>query len=205
MKKTLFTAIAALASFTGFAQDAKPGAGKMFLAGSLGYSRSTPETPKGAPDPDAAGTLTFSPSFGYFLDDKMAFGARLSFRKESQKNFEGGNSFGFGVFGRYYHSLSETGNFQLFGEAALGYQTSTAQYVKGGTKPDPTTGFGFGVAPGLGWYPGKRLAIEFTLPSLLAFSTSKTSKDSDASAKNFQIGASTLAQPASLTVLFFLK
>ncbi|HPI12770.1 MAG TPA: hypothetical protein PLK63_17115, partial [Catalimonadaceae bacterium] len=109
MKKTLFTAIAALASFTGFAQDAKPGAGKMFLAGSLGYSRSTPETPKGAPDPDAAGTLTFSPSFGYFLDDKMAFGARLSFRKESQKNFEGGNSFGFGVFGRYYHSLSETG------------------------------------------------------------------------------------------------
>lgn len=39
MKKTLFTAIAALASFTGFAQDAKPGAGKMFLAGSLGVTR----------------------------------------------------------------------------------------------------------------------------------------------------------------------
>lgn len=205
MKKTLFTAITALASLTAFAQDAKPGAGKIFLAGSLGYSTSTPETPKGAPDPDGTGTITFAPSFGYFLDDKMAFGARLSFQKQSQKDFEGGSAFGFGVFGRYYHSLSETGNFQLFGEAALGYQTSTAQYAKGSTKPDPTTGFGFGVAPGLGWYPGKRLAIEFTLPSLLAFSTSRTSKDSDASAKNFQIGASTLAQPASLTVLFFLK
>jgi len=205
MKKFVIAAALGAISISGFAQDAKPGAGKMMLAGSLGYSRSTPETPKGGSDPDGIGTLTFSPSFGYFLDENIAFGVRLSLQSRMMKDMKGSTAFGIGGFGRYYSSLNDGGNFQMFGEVALGYNSSTAMYPKAGNAPDPTTGLGFGIAPGFGWYPGKKFAVEFTLPSILAFTTSRTNKDSDATAKNFQIGVSTLSQPASLTVLFFMN
>jgi hypothetical protein len=187
------------------AQDAKPGTGKMFLSGSLGYSSSKPETAKNAPDADATGSLTISPAFGYFVNDNIAIGARIAYQKQSMKDMEGGSTIGFGGFGRYYSSLNENGTFQIFGEAAVGFQSSKPLYPKNqDPSPDPATGFGIGVAPGFGWYPGKSFGVEFTLPSLVSFQSSKSNKDATAGT-NFQIGASTLAQPVSFTVLFFLN
>ncbi|HRH34451.1 MAG TPA: outer membrane beta-barrel protein [Catalimonadaceae bacterium] len=202
MKKLIVALALGALALSSYAQDAKPGAGKMFLAGSLGYSRSTPEVNKNAPDPEASSTITFSPSFGYFLNDGFALGARLAISKDMMKDMEGGLTLGFGAFARMYSPLSD--NFYMFGEGALGYASSTPQYAKGASEPDAATTFGFGVAPGFGYYPGKHFGIEFTLPSLLGIQTTKSNKDNN-SGMNFQLGVSTLAQPVSLTVVYFLN
>ena len=205
MKKLVLVAILGTSVLTSQAQDSKPAAGKMILAGSLGFATSTPESAKNAPDADATSTITFSPSFGYFLKDNIALGARLSVQTQMMKDMEGGTAWGIGAFGRYYKPMNDAGNFQMFLEAALGYQSSTPLYPKGTTvSPDPATSFGIGVAPGFGWYPGKKWGIEFALPSILGFQSSKSNKDATA-ATNFQIGVSTLAQPVSFTVLYFIN
>lgn len=202
MKKVIITlAIGALA-LSSYAQDAKPGAGKMFLAGTLGYSRSTPEVAKTAPDPEASSTIVFSPSFGYFVNDGLAIGGRLAISKDMMKDMEGGLTFGIGGFARKYWSLAD--NFFMFGEGAIGYSSSTPQYAKGATEPDAATSFGIGVAPGFGYYPGKSFGVEFSLPSVFGIQTTKSSKDNN-SGMNFQIGASTLAQPVSFTLIYFLN
>jgi hypothetical protein len=205
MKKVVLALGLSALCFASQAQDAKPAAGKMFLAGSLGFSSAKPETPKSADEADATSKITIAPAFGYFIDDHLAIGGRISFAKSMMKDMEGGTEFGIGAFGRYYSSLNDNGTFQMFGEAALGYASTTPLYAKGtDPSPDPGTAFGIGVAPGFGWYPGKNFGVEFTLPSLIGFTSTKSTKDVNA-ATNFQIGASTLAQPVSFTVLFFLN
>jgi hypothetical protein len=202
MKKSIFLlAFGALFS-TAKAQDAKPGAGKMFLSGSLGYSTSKPEVDKNAPDPESSSNIVFSPSFGYFINDGFAIGARLAVSKDMMKDMEGGMTLGFGGFARKYWSLSD--NFYIFGEGAIGYSSSTPQYAKGAPEPDAATSFGLGVAPGFGYYPGKKFGVEFNLPSLIGFQSTKTLKDNNAGT-TFQIGASMLAQPVSFTIVYFLN
>lgn len=202
MKKLIVALALGALAMSSYAQDAKPGAGKMFLAGSLGYSRSTPEVAKTAPDPEAASKITFSPSFGYFINDGFAIGGRLAIAKDMMKDMEGGLTLGLGAFARMYTPLSD--NFYLFGEGALGFSSTTPQYGKGGTEPDAASSFGFGVAPGFAYFPGKKFGIEFTLPSLLGIQTTKSNKDSN-SGMNFQLGVSTFAQPVSFTVIYFLN
>lgn len=202
MKKVLITLALGALALSSYAQDAKPGSGKMFIAGSLGYSSSKPEVNKNAPDPESSSTIVFSPSFGYFLSDNMAIGGRLAVSKDMMKDMEGGLTLGFGGFFRNYWSLSD--NFFMFGEAAVGYASSTPQYAKGATEPDAATTFGLGVAPGFGYYPGKSWGVEFTLPSVLGLQTTKSSKDNN-SGMNFQLGVSTLAQPVSFTLIYFLN
>ncbi len=205
MKKVILFSVFIASSVLCFGQEGKPASGKMFLAGSLGYSSFKSSVAKTATDPDAKGTLTIAPAFGYFINDNFALGARISFQKQLEKDKEGGSNFGLSAFARYYKSLNDDGKFQLFLEGNVGFGSATPLYPKTLTPtPDAATSFGLGVAPGFGWYPGKSFGVEFSLPSIFSFTSTTPDKNSNA-ATSFQIGASTLAQPASLSVLFFLN
>jgi len=202
MKKALLILSILSIYSSSFAQEAKPGAGKIFIAGSVGFSN-TSTKPEGGTS-SSTGNLVLAPSLGFFIDDNIAVGGRLTFSKDFAEKQKGGTTFGIGAFARYYKSLNENGTFHIFGEVALGFASNKQLYSENATtEPESTNAFGLGIAPGLGWYPGKTFAIEFMLPSVLSFSLNSQNKASSGS--SFQIGASTLAQPVSLTVLFFIK
>jgi len=180
MKKLILSLSLVAAAFVSHAQEARPGEGKIFAGGTVGFSKVEDAT-----------TFSFSPSLGYFISDKIAVGGRLSFQTISD---DGGSSFGIGGFGRYYMSFSDDNKFYGFGEAALGFASTKPP----GEGAESYSSFGLGVAPGFGFYPGKQFAVEFTLPSVLSFGSSNE-------VSSFQLGGSTLAQPAALSVLFFIK
>jgi hypothetical protein len=205
MKKVVLVLSLITSSVLCFGQEGKPASGKFFMAGSLGYSSSKPSVAKTAPDAPSTGELTIAPSAGYFVSDKFALGARISFQKSIEKDIKGNSEFGLSAFARYYNSLTDDGKFQLFLEGSVGFSSFSPPYPTGATTtPDSQSSFGLGVAPGFGWYPGKTFGVEFALPSLFSF-VSKSGAATATSATSFQIGTSTLAQPASLTVLFFLN
>jgi hypothetical protein len=204
MKKVVLVLSLITSSVLCFGQEGKPASGKFFMAGSLGYSSSKPSVAKTAKTPESIGTFTLAPAFGYFINDKFALGARISYQKQLITDVDGGSVFGLSAFSRYYNSLTDDGKFQLFLEGNVGFGSSTPAYAKTAKTPDSETSFGLGVAPGFGWYPGKSFGVEFSLPSIFSFTSTTPDADSNA-ATSFQIGASTLSQPASLTVLFFLN
>lgn len=198
MKKSILL-LAFGALFTSVNAQDKPGAGKMFMGGTLGYTSNKAMAAKGA-NVDATGKIVFSPSVGYFINDGMAIGGRLSVVKGLAKDVEGDLELGFGAFLRKYWSLSD--NFYVFGEASLGFSMKTPPYAKGGTAPDAGTAFGLGIAPGIGYYPGKSLGIEFSMAPLLSVS-SNMAKDMEPS-MDINVGVSTLVSP-TFTIIYFLK
>lgn len=201
MKKSIFLLAFGAMFASANAQDAKPGTGKVFALGTIGYSNQS-VTPDGD-ETTSKGNFTFAPGIGYFVNDNIAIGGRLSYSMMLEEDMKGGTTFGLGGFARMYKSLSESNNFYLFGEGALGFASTTDQYDDGEAAPKAINSFGIGVAPGFGWYPGNKFAVEFTLPNLFSFTS--TSQEDVRDVKTFQLGASTLSQPASLTVLYFLK
>jgi len=201
MKKSIFLLAFGAIFASANAQDAKPGSGKLFALGTIGYSTQSVTPDDG--ETTSKGQFTFAPGLGYFVNDNFAIGARLSYSMLLEEDIKGGTTFGLGGFARMYKSLSESNNFYIFGEGAVGYSSIAGQYPDGDTAPKSINSFGIGVAPGFGWYPGKKFAVEFTLPSLFSFTS--TSQEDIGDSKTFQLGASTLSQPASLTVLYFLK
>jgi hypothetical protein len=68
--------------------------------------------------------------------------------------------------------------------------------------PKAGTGFSVGIAPGLGFYPGKKFGVEFSMGNLLNFASDKPNPDADAST-SINIGLST-AVP-TISVVYFLK
>jgi len=213
MKNALFSLATLFAiTFGANAQDevSGPGKGKLFVAGTVGYSSSTSK-PNGGTS-TTTGNLAFSPAVGFFLSENLAIGGRLQYSQALAEKQKGGTTFGFGVFGRYYKT-AEVGGMKaaLFGEANLGFSSATDQYPDGGTAPKPVNSFGFGVAPGVGIYPAK-WGLEFTLPSLLGFTTSSqeikitkgtTTTNFQSTITNFQLGVQTLS-PA-ITIVYYLK
>ena len=192
MKKSILL-LAFGALFTSVNAQDKPGAGKIFVGGSLGYGSSSQKV---LDETVTTGNLNISPSLGYFINDGMAIGANLSFSKQIAKGIEkGGVSFGVGAFLRKYWSLAD--NFYFIGEASADFSSTTpANAEKAGT------GFGVGITPGLGFYPGKKWGVEFAMGNVLGFSSSKPDPDADATT-NINVGFST-AVPA-ISVIYFLK
>ena len=200
MKKSILLLAFGALFTSAFAQDAKPGKGKIFMAGTLGYESKKPMVGKDEDEPDATGKVIFAPSLGFFINDGMAIGGRLSVEKGMVKDMEGDLRIGFGAFLRKYWALSD--NFYAFGEASLGYSTYTPSYGKDEDTPDGSSTFGLGVAPGIGYYPGKKLGVEFSLAPLFSLK-SDMAKDQTAS-MDLNLGVSTLVSP-TFTITYFLK
>lgn len=185
----------------GAASYAQIGQGTLMLGGSLGFNstgeQTTTITNPSAPDvkTPSFSNWNFSPRVGYFLADNLAVGIDLSLGQTyrgtatSGSNNENYSSFdlGIGVFGRYYVGISD--NFYFFGQANIGYTTSswTERVGAGGggfqdDDKNTVSGFNVGIAPGLTFFPSAKWGVDLTLNQILGLrmSTSKVETPADA-------------------------
>lgn len=193
--KKLFLSIAVLAA--GTASYAQIGQGSILLGGSLAFSSTGEQTNKTVAGGVTTETKTpgfsnwnFSPRVGYFLSDNLAVGLDLGLGQSHVKTVTNGtaeekvSSFNLdlGLFARYYMNISD--NFYFFGQARVGYRSSSYQ----DRMPDPANAntlidgpevtsntFGIGITPGLTYFPSPKWGVDFTLGGIIDFS-STTSK-----------------------------
>lgn len=194
MKKIIISfGLSSMVALSAFAQG--PAAGRLFAFGSIGYSSEK----AGGTGAKAAGTLTFAPGAGYFLNDNIALGAKLIYKSTSSGGTSAGSTFGLGAFGRYYITKDVLGaKGSLFVDATLSYTSEKG----GGSNAKATNTIGLGVAPGFALFPTEKWGFELTLPNVLGFYTS--SYDGKAAGSGFGLGASTISGP-QLTVVYFIK
>jgi opacity protein-like surface antigen len=163
MKRVMVISIVWL---TGCSLIAQPTAGKLFLGGNLKTYTSVEKTKTGSTTENNGTTtyLSILPMAGYFLSEKIAFGAGIgvdaSFYKLSGGSPEKSNSvtFVFNPFARYY-LISGTGG--LFAEAFIRTGIgSTKDFYETTTDTQKSTDFSMGVAPGVYYYITSKLALE---------------------------------------------
>ncbi|MES2748354.1 MAG: outer membrane beta-barrel protein [Bacteroidota bacterium] len=189
MKKIIFTVAAIFAFGFANAQEKKEASafgfskGNIMLEGNLGFSSSTETDSFGGSDieEDKTSSVNFNPKVGYFLTDKIALGVELGIGSSTNENTQFGspdvvtenksNSFGAGVFARYYFlDLGE--RFKTYAEAGLGFGSSKNE--TNSVETSNTTNVGFGVDLGINYFLTPRFAINFGLTDLLSFNSQKT-------------------------------
>lgn len=186
MKKVLLTAVAVFSLTFVNAQEKEAKAfgfaqGNMFLEGNISFSSSTSTDSFQGTDieEDKNSSFNFNPKFGYFISDKLALGAELSVGSSKNENTDfttspnvvsetTGNSFGAGVFARYYFlDLGE--RFKTFTEVGLGFASQTNEF--NGTETSSANGFGLGVDLGMNYFLTEKMAISFGLSNVLSYGT----------------------------------
>ena len=92
---------------------------KMWLSGNVGFGTDNTK------DGETNSNWNFGPSFGYFLNDKMAVGIGVDFsgstskRNDTKNEIRKSSGWEISPFFRYY--FAGAGNFRFFGEAYLGF------------------------------------------------------------------------------------
>jgi hypothetical protein len=117
MKKSILL-LAFGALFTSVNAQDKPGAGKIFVGGSLGFNSGTSPTQDVDDDgnpitvEETKSSIVVSPTIGYFINDGLAVGGQLMFQQDMMEGMKGGTKFGVGAFVRKYWSMAD--NFYFF-------------------------------------------------------------------------------------------
>lgn len=124
--------------------------------------------------------FSFSPKFGYFIQDKLAVGGYLNFGTSRNQNFNNStllvddskNQFtGGGLFARYYF-LDLGKRFKTFTEVGIGFGTSKNELNN--KEISSSNSFGLGVGLGINYFVTEKIAITFGLNDILSFNRSKT-------------------------------
>lgn len=140
--------------------------GDAFITGNVGFSSRKNDISKGH-------SFTVMPTVGFFATDNIAVGAALTYMGQTLKTNgvpdTKNNSYGAGLFGRYYFTPANT--FSFFGELAASYNHSTSK-VDGG---DKQTGNGFGIqaGPGINYFVSPRLSLQ-SYVGLISYGSSTT-------------------------------
>lgn len=140
--------------------------GDIFIEGNLGFYSSNDKNLD-----FKQSEFNFNPKAGYFLSDKLALGVELMYGSQVDKvggnKIEDFNSFGAGVFGRYYF-LDLGQRFKTYAEAGLGFSTFNNNIldVKG-------NGFGMGAGLGIQYFVTEKIAINFGLTDIIGFNSFK--------------------------------
>ncbi|HET8828920.1 MAG TPA: OmpW family outer membrane protein [Pelobium sp.] len=177
-----FTVIAGL-SFSAKAQEFGFKKGDILLEGSVGFNSTNDKNAE-----EKTSSFNFSPKAGYFLSDKVAVGVALSIASEKDEDYSTGgsttktNSFGVGVFGRYYF-LELGKRFKTYTEAGLGYATSKTE-VGSVTGPKTNT-LGFNLGVGANYFVTERLALNVGLTNLINVNSSKVDVSGAKATTNF--------------------
>lgn len=155
MRKTLLLLFALALVNLSFAQFNK---GRMLAGGSVGFSSITEKT-KSGPTTTTIGTqttLSFAPSFGYFVIDNLAVGASVYYNNITFKYDGGGkdksNEFTFAPFARYYFGPG------IFGQGSFGLGSGKDVPVTGNTTTYGITLWSLGV--GYAYFLNDNVAIE---------------------------------------------
>jgi outer membrane protein W len=171
MKKSLiflfaFITIATLAA-------GQTSTGNMMVGGGLTYSsvsyadRST----------ENQSDVSFSPGFGYFINDNLAVGAAVSLsssRDGTGPNRDVRTSFGLGPFARYY-IFTANERFGFFGHGQLTFATGKSDV---GGLVSGTNSLSIAVSPGAAFFFNEHWAVEFTIRGFV-FRTSDPNTDND--------------------------
>lgn len=132
--------------------------GDMFLEGSIKISTGGDEDYYG-----------FSPKFGYFLNDKVAIGAKLNYEsRETEATDTKINVFGVGAFARYYFLELDQKRFKAFGEAGLGFGSNKTEF-QGVEDTDNSITADLNI--GLNYFITKNIAVTFTLANVLSYNS----------------------------------
>lgn len=163
MKKIFLTVGAVLAFGFANAQDSEIKSngfvkGNMFLEGGISITSGD----------NVADYFAITPKFGYMYSDKIAFGADLNFSTTKAINGTENDSYGIGVFARYYFlTLGTSGSFNAYGEAGLGYNHSKTTPPVGPT--DTFNGIKANIDLGMNYFFTHRFAATFTLAEILSY------------------------------------
>jgi len=171
MKKIMFMAAFAVFGLSnGFAQEAETTygfeEGGIILEGNLGYNSTNDKNT----DIKTSG-FTINPKLGYFLTEDFAVGVQANFnsskREVSGTDVRDNNSFGAGIFGRYYF-LDLGKRFKTYTELGLEYSTERDKI-----NDFKANGFGAGLNLGINYFVTDKIAISFGLADVLSYSSTK--------------------------------
>jgi outer membrane protein len=190
MTKHLFTFVCALLLISGVAHG-QTSSGSIMLGGDLGFSVQGGETESGpdgnttTADKSTQTNFRIRPRVGYFVADNFAVGLDLQYQldrsndNQDPETITTRNTIGAGLFGRYYWMMGD-GNFGLFGQAELGFSTSSGESETDGSTSDlPTSqSFAGGIRPGVTFFPTENFGIDFSV-GLLNYSVTTTDNAPD--------------------------
>lgn len=180
MKKVLLSAIAVFSlTFANAQEEEKKGfgfaQGDVLVEGNLMFGSNKEEA---GTNEVKTNTFAFTPKVGYMLTDKVALGVELgigsSKMEETDTGFsaeETANSFGAGVFARYYFlDLGE--RFKTYAEAGLGFGSTKWEEDSVETRKD--SNFGLGIDLGINYFVTESFAINFGLNNVIGFESGKS-------------------------------
>lgn len=173
MKKILLSAIIALGAISANAQDYGFKEGDVFVEGMLGYNS----------EDDTAASIkesnfTFTPKVGFMITEDFALGLQLGFGMDKTENYginteNKNNSFGVGVFGRYYFA-ELTQRIKVYSELGLGYNSyKTENRIANVTAEYKASGFGINAGLGINYFVTPKIAINFGFSDLIGYNTYK--------------------------------
>ncbi len=202
MKKTfLILATAMVGTFA----NAQTGAGSIMLGGNIGYSSTTTSTtitpaPAVPPADVKSSTMNFQIMGGYFIMNGLAVGLGIDYGSTTIpmsgtitagpiKWDDKTSGFTISLFGRKYMDVTET--FKMWGQASLGFGSTTFSSSSIKTVPGPPTTtilspnpdvkgstLGINIGPGFTWFPSEKWGFDFALANLISY----TSTSSEATA-----------------------
>lgn len=179
MKKLVFLIMAVVTTAGLNAQEAAKTSGtdnKMWLGGSVGFGTDNTK------DGQSSSNWNFGPSFGYFLNEKMAIGLGFniagSTNEQNDTDEEVRKSMGWEVapFFRYY--FAGAGNFKFFGDALIGFGGGSNTYEDNTPTSNESkySTFGVGVRPGIQYWFNNNWSMTSTI-GLLGYRSTTNNKD----------------------------
>jgi hypothetical protein len=155
MKKILFLFL--LASAIGLSVNAQVSKGLMTVGGDVSVQNTS------VSGGGSSNSTSFSPSFAYFLSDKIAVGGALGITSNSTTGSPSTTTTSVTPFVRFYKFTSE-GKFGFFAQGGLGFSTTTGQ----------NTVVTLSVRPGFVYFFTPHWGLDFILPGLAYSSGNNT-------------------------------
>ncbi|MFP5438245.1 MAG: porin family protein [Bacteroidia bacterium] len=155
--------------------------GDAFVTGNVGFNSRKNDTGKG-------NSFTIMPTVGYFATDNVALGVSLTYMGQTLKSTGvpdvKNNSYGAGLFGRYYFTPANT--FSFFGEFAASFNHSTSKVIGG----DEQTGNGYGIqaGPGISYFVSPRFSLQSYVGLISYGSTKNKTPYGDSKTTGFEAG-----------------
>ena len=180
MKKILLSALAVFAFGVANAQEGGFGFSKGDVIVEGNFSLTSETIPAGGGSTKNTTSYGFAPVGGYFISDKFALGLGLNI-ESNKSNSQEVNTFGVGVFGRYYF-LDLGQRFKVYGQAALGFDS-----INNKTVDAKSTDIGFSAGLGVNYFLTRSLAINFAVTDVLSVVNSKPKDGDGTTVVNFKV------------------
>lgn len=156
--------------------------GMWFVGGRVGFTTSSGQRGDTVNTDVTGRTFSIAPRIGYYISDRFAIGANLSYDMRGNTRGTGASkqevslgTFGVGAFLRYansvynYYDCCHTLGYYI--DFGVDYSTGTIRRTAGGaTRSNPNSVFGVGVSPGIIWFPTPRIGLEASMGQLIRFS-----------------------------------